>query len=154
MKNHRPVSGDGSAPVVWNVDLKSLFLTPGKKARTTAVHFYSHARAAYKEPSDPRVSLVSSRILTICAPVYIWFHLIPANSTYFHLFPFISSYFEAGKSAKSCPLNHLNWNRPFKSSKHKKTFLTSVATGRKNAEMFQVQPETFADLSTTYKEFG
>src|SRR5436190_14327321 len=47
MKNHRPVSGDGSAPVVLNPDAVSGFTTPGNKARTTAEQFFHHGRSLY-----------------------------------------------------------------------------------------------------------
>jgi hypothetical protein len=111
MKNHRPISGDGSAPVAVNPDhspdSESGFTTPGNKARTTAVQFFHHAKTAYTEPSDSRGSLASPGILTVCAPVHISFHLIPAISTYFHLIPFISSYLGVGKSALDASgINH------------------------------------------------
>jgi hypothetical protein len=60
MKNYRPVSGDGSAPVVLNPDSKSRFTTPGQKARTTAVQFYSRARIVYRSPNTSWRTLFGS----------------------------------------------------------------------------------------------
>jgi purine nucleosidase len=154
MKNYRPVSGDGSAPVAVNPDLspdsESGFTTPGQKARTTAVQFSSHARTTCQSYRKLKLGLSSAALAKeehwSLSHLKSFQHFSPKLKC-LTLYQALTQNFSPKAEMLGTEINHLSANL-FQFA------LNQTETGLKQTETFQLNLKRFCSYQRLTQKFA